>query len=55
MTNVITVPLPHRVGNADIANAELKCVTMLLMENILSLKKQLEAAQAAIRELQRGE
>ena len=54
MTDVITRPLPHRVGTADIASPELKRVTMLLMENIVSLKEQLEAAQNAVRELQRG-
>ena len=54
MMDVITAPLPHRVGTADIANPELKRVALLLMENIVALKKQLEAAQAAIRELQRG-
>lgn len=54
MTSVVSKPLPHRVGTADIANPELKRVTMLLMENIVSLKKQLEAAQNAVRELQRG-
>lgn len=54
MTIVKTEPLPHMIGTADIANVELKRVTMLLMENIVALKKQLEAAQAAVRELQGG-
>ena len=52
MIKVETKPLPNKVGTADIANAELKKVTMLLMENINSMKKQQETAQAAIRELQ---
>ena len=53
MIKVETKPLPNKVGTADIANTELKRVVMLFMENIVSLKQQLETAQAAIRELQR--
>lgn len=53
MTAIVTKPLPHKVGTADIANAELKSVAMLLMENITSLKTQLEAVQKAIQEMQR--
>jgi hypothetical protein len=53
MTKVETKPLPNKVGTADIANAELKRVAKLLMEDIISLKQQLETAQAAVRELQR--
>lgn len=46
-------PLPHKIGTAEIANAELKKVTMLLMEDLVSIKTQLEAVQIAVRELQR--
>lgn len=52
MIKVVTSPLPHKVGTAEISNAELKKITMLLMEDINSLKQQQETAQAAIRELQ---
>ena len=48
-----TKPLPHKVGTADLKSAELKKVVMLLMEDIVFLKSQLDAANAAIRELQR--
>ena len=52
MIIIVKKPLPHKVGTADIASAELKRVVMLLMENIVSLKMQLEAVQTAVTELQ---
>ena len=50
---IVTKPLPNKIGADSIANAELKRVTMLLMENFTSLHKQLVELQAAVRELQR--
>jgi len=45
--------LPHAVPHADIRDAQLRRVTMLLMENIRFLKSQLDTAQKAIIELQK--
>lgn len=54
MTQIVSGDLPHgRVPYEHIANAELKRAVMLLNDNIVSLKEQLEAAQRAITELQR--
>lgn len=54
MTQIVSGDLPHgRVPYEHIANTELKRVVMLLNDNIVSLKEQLETAQRAITELQR--
>ena len=51
---IITKPLPHKVGTADIANPELKRVAMLFMENFKSLDTRLAAVERAITENQKG-
>lgn len=54
MTKVTITPLPHgKIPFDGILNQELKRMIMLLNENIVSLKKQLEESQRAIQELQR--
>jgi hypothetical protein len=52
-TKIETKPLPNALGSADVADAELRRVVTLFMENFRSLHGQLKAAQAAIKELQR--
>ena len=52
MKKVETKPLPHKVGNASVANPELKTVVMQFMENFLSIGGQLKTVQEAVRELQ---
>lgn len=52
MTKVTIKALPHSPA-VDSANQQMKKLTMQLIENIKSLKKQLEEAQRAIQELQR--
>ena len=54
MIQVVTKKLPHKVGNATIANSELKTVVMQFMENFLSIGGQLATLQEAVRELQRN-
>lgn len=46
--------LPHKVGTTDIASAELKKVVMQFMENFMALDRRVGAAEAAVRELQKG-
>lgn len=53
MTAIVTTPLPATPPPDGFAHPEVKRAVMLLMENIKSLKAQLEAAQRAIIELQR--
>ena len=53
MTKIITAPLPHKIGTADIKNAELKRIAMLLMENFKSTDKRLVAVERAINEIQK--
>lgn len=54
MTQIVSRPLPNgRIPYEHMANADLKRAVMLLNDNIVSLKEQLEAAQRAITELQR--
>lgn len=50
---ITTKPLPHKVGTADIANPELKRVSMLFMENFKSLDARLAAVERAITENQK--
>lgn len=52
MTKVVSRPLPHGVGTAGVANAELKSVAMRFMENFRCVMAQLEELQSAVRELQ---
>ena len=52
MINVTIKPLPHS-PTEDSANQQMKRLVMQLIENIKSLKGQLEEAQRAIQELQR--
>lgn len=53
MSVQITIrPLPHAVAYDAITSAELKKTTMLIMEDIQSMKRQLEESQKAIIELQ---
>lgn len=52
MTKVVSRPLPHRVGTAEVADAQLKSVAMRFMENFRSVAAQLAEVQAAVRELQ---
>ena len=53
MTKVETKPLPNKVGTADIANAELKKIAMLFMENFKSLDVRLSAVEKAVNDNQR--
>lgn len=50
---IITKPLPHKVGVADIANPELKKIAMLFMENFKSLDVRLSAVEKAINDDQK--
>jgi hypothetical protein len=52
MINVTIKPLPHSPV-ADSASQQMNKLVMQLIENIKSLKGQLEEAQRAIQELQR--
>ena len=52
MIDVTIKSLPHSPV-ADSVNQQMRKVIMQLIENINSLKKQLEEAQRAIQELQR--
>lgn len=51
--NVVSKPLPHQVGTADIASPELKRVAMLFMENFKSLDARLSAVEKAINDDQK--
>lgn len=50
---VTTKPLPHKVGIADIANPELKRITMLFMENFTSLDSRLAKVEKVINDNQK--
>jgi hypothetical protein len=54
MTPTVTKPLPHMVGVADIANPELKRVTMLFMENFKSIARQLSEVQGVATAMKRA-
>lgn len=54
MKNVVTKRLPNgAIPFATVKDVNVRSVLMKLNENIAELKKQLEEAQSALRELQR--
>lgn len=54
MSKVITKPLPHKIGVADIANPELKRVAMLFMENFKVLDTRIAALERAWNNQKKG-
>jgi hypothetical protein len=53
MTKIIKKTLPHTPASTSFVNPEIKILVSQLMENIKSLKKQIEDLQTAVVELQR--
>ena len=51
---MITKPLPHKIGVADIANPELKRVAMLFMENFKALDTRIAALERAWNNQKKG-
>ena len=54
MTTIVAKELPHKVGTAEIANAELKNIAMQFMENFTALGGQVADLQQAAIELQKA-
>ena len=54
MTTIVAKELPHKVGTAEIANAELKNLAMQFMENFMALGGQVADLQRAAIELQKA-
>ena len=52
MIKIIRKALPHTPASENFAHPEVRKVVQLLMENIMSLKMQIEDLQSAIQELQ---